>query len=408
MADMHKINRVEVRNLQMEDYGQLAQSFTRVYADKDVFWTREQIHKLIDIFPEGQIVTVVGERIVGCALSIIVDYDMVKGDHTYAKVTGNETFSTHNPKGNILYGIEVFIHPDYRGLRLARRMYDYRKELCEKLNLKAIMFGGRIPNYHKYADRMRPKEYIDRVRSREIYDPVLTFQLSNDFHVRRVMPNYLPNDEESCHCATLLQWDNIYYQPPTQEFVDKKTTVRVGLVQWQMRTYKTLDDVFEQVEFFVDAVSDYKSDFVLFPEYFNAPLMARFNNLGEAQSIRGLAQYTEEIRDRFIDDGRYAAAFVREKLRLSGWGEYKIRAALTRKGIDRALIDRELAGFDREGMHERLQAQLARKARTVRQAAPRELKAKLIRYGLSLGYDYGTVIETVSTMIEDNEPCEPF
>lgn len=114
------------------------------------------------------------------------------------------------------------------------------------------------------------------------------------------------------------------------------------------------------------------------------------------------------VRDRFIDDARYAGAFVREKLRLSGWGEYKIRAALTRKGIDRALIDRELAGFDREGMHERLQAQLARKARTVRQAAPRELKAKLIRYGLSLGYDYGTVIETVSTMIEDNEPCEPF
>ena len=114
------------------------------------------------------------------------------------------------------------------------------------------------------------------------------------------------------------------------------------------------------------------------------------------------------LADRFIDDNRYAEAFVRDKIRLSGWGEYKIRAALTRKGIDRALIDRELAGFDREGMHERLQAQLARKARTVRQTAPRELKAKLIRYGLSLGYDYGTVIETVSTMIEDNEPCEPF
>lgn len=57
MADTHKINRVEVRNLQMEDYAQLAQSFTRVYADKDVFWTREQIHKLVEIFPEGQIVT---------------------------------------------------------------------------------------------------------------------------------------------------------------------------------------------------------------------------------------------------------------------------------------------------------------------------------------------------------------
>ena len=296
-----KINKVELRNLQIEDYAQLAQSFTRVYADKDVFWTHEQIEKLISIFPEGQIVSVVDEKIVGCALSIIVDYDMVKGDHTYAKVTGNETFNTHNPKGNILYGIEVFIHPEYRGLRLARRMYEYRKELCEKLNLKAIMFGGRIPNYYKYADQMRPKEYIEKVRSREIYDPVLTFQLSNDFHVRRVMRNYLPNDEESKHCATLLQWDNIYYQPPTDSFVDKKTTVRVGLVQWQMRSYQTLDDVFEQVEVFIDAVSGYKSDFVLFPEYFNAPLMAKFNHMGEAQSIRALAQYTEEIRDRFIN-----------------------------------------------------------------------------------------------------------
>ena len=296
-----KINKVELRNLQIEDYAQLAQSFTRVYADKDVFWTHAQIEKLIRIFPEGQIVTVVDDKIVGCALSIIVDYDLVKGDHTYAKVTGDETFSTHNPKGNILYGIEVFIHPEYRGLRLARRMYEYRKELCEKLNLKAIMFGGRIPNYYKYADQMRPKEYIEKVRSREIYDPVLTFQLSNDFHVRRVMRNYLPNDEESKHCATLLQWDNIYYQPPTDSYIDKKTTVRVGLVQWQMRSYQTLDDVFEQVEFFIDAVAGYKSDFVLFPEYFNAPLMAKFNNMGEAQSIRALAQYTEEIRDRFIN-----------------------------------------------------------------------------------------------------------
>lgn len=295
------ISKIQVRPLQIDDYQQLAQSFRRVYADgSDVFWTHEQIETLLRIFPEGQVVTVADDKIVGCALSIIVDYDLVKGDHTYAKVTGHETFSTHNPNGNILYGIEVFIHPDYRGLRLARRMYEYRKELCEKLNLKAIMFGGRIPNYHKYADKMRPKEYIEKVGKREIYDPVLTFQLSNDFHVRRVMTNYLPNDEESKHYACLLQWDNIYYQPPTDEPVPAKTTVRVGLVQWQMRAYATVDDLFEQIEFFVDAVSGYKSDFILFPEYFNAPLMAEFNNLSESQAIRGLAGYTDDIRERFV------------------------------------------------------------------------------------------------------------
>ena len=299
MEESIKINKVQIRNLQMEDYEQLSQSFTRVYADgSDVFWTREQIKKLIDIFPEGQIVTVVDDKIVGCALSLIVDYNLVKNDHTYAQVTGNETFSTHNPHGNILYGIEVFIHPQYRGLRLARRMYEYRKDLCESLNLKAIMFGGRIPNYHKYADKLRPKEYINKVRQKEIYDPVLTFQLSNDFHVRKVMRNYLPNDEESKHYACLLQWDNIYYQAPSQDIVSKKTSVRVGLVQWQMRSYRTIDDLFEQIEFFV---SGYQSDFILFPEYFNAPLMARFNDESESEAIRGLAQYTEDIRDRFIE-----------------------------------------------------------------------------------------------------------
>ena len=62
---MQKISKVEVRKLHMDDYAQLAQSFTRVYADKDVFWTHQQIKKLIQIFPEGQIVTVVNNKIVG-------------------------------------------------------------------------------------------------------------------------------------------------------------------------------------------------------------------------------------------------------------------------------------------------------------------------------------------------------
>lgn len=302
MENQNKINRVEIRPLQLEHYSQLFQSFYRAYAEgSDVCWTYEQIRKLITLFPEGQIVTVVDNKVVGCALSIVVDYNLVRNDHTYAEVTGNETFSTHNPKGNILYGIEVFVHPEYRGLRLARRMYEYRKELCETLNLKAIMFGGRIPNYHTYSVSMRPKEYIQQVRKKEIFDPVLTFQIANDFHVRRVMKNYLPNDEESKHFACLLQWDNIYYEAPTEDFVSPKKTVRVGLVQWQMRSYSSIDELFEQVDYFVDAVSAYNSDFVLFPEYFNAPLMSTYNHLGESEAIRMLARYTDEIRDRFID-----------------------------------------------------------------------------------------------------------
>lgn len=114
------------------------------------------------------------------------------------------------------------------------------------------------------------------------------------------------------------------------------------------------------------------------------------------------------VRERFIDDSRYTEAFVREKLRLSGWGEYKIRAALQRKGIARELVDAALAGADRQGMADRLAQQLARKARTVKHNTPYELKTKLIRYGLSLGYDYPAVIEAASALVTDTDSCDDF
>ena len=78
MEPTRKIEKVGMRNLRMEDYDQLAKSFRRIYADSDVFLTKEQIKKLITIFPEGQVVIIVDDKIVGCALSIIVNYNMVK------------------------------------------------------------------------------------------------------------------------------------------------------------------------------------------------------------------------------------------------------------------------------------------------------------------------------------------
>ena len=68
-------------------------------------------------------------------------YDEFANHHTYKEITGDYTFNTHTDEGDILYGIDVFVKPKFRGLRLGRRLYDYRKELTEKLNLKGIAFG---------------------------------------------------------------------------------------------------------------------------------------------------------------------------------------------------------------------------------------------------------------------------
>jgi predicted amidohydrolase/GNAT superfamily N-acetyltransferase len=294
------IEQVEIGHLHFEDYKQLMVAMRASYPNwQDAYWPPEAIENLIRRFPEGQVVVKVGNVVVGCALSIIVDYKRFGDNHTYKQITGNYTFNTHNPKGDILYGVEVFIHPDFRGLRLGRRLYDARKDLCENLNLKGIVFGGRMPNYHDYTDTLTPKQYIQKVKSKELYDPVLSFQLANDFHVKRVLRNYMPDDEQSMSYAVLLQWLNVYYVPDPKSVFNIKTFVRLGLIQWQMRPYWNLDELFNHVEYFVDAVSAYKSDFALFPELFNGPLLAEFNDLSEAEAMRELAKYTPEMRERF-------------------------------------------------------------------------------------------------------------
>ena len=297
---LQDIKSVELRNLQIEDYKQLKTSMIESYPGMvDSYWEEKHIQKLLKIFPEGQLVIVVDGKVVGSALSLIVHEKLVDKNSDYKTVTGNYTFSTHTKDGEILYGIDVFIHPNYRGLRLGRRLYDARKELCEQFNLKAIVFAGRIPNYAQHAKDLTPKEYIEKVNKKELHDPVLSFQLSNDFHVMRIMKNYLEGDKKSKEFAVLLEWNNIYYDKSPKFINTEKTVIRLGLVQWQMRPLNNLEEFFNQAEFFIDAVSGYSSDFALFPELFIAPLMADYNHLTEAEAIRELAKYSEPIKKKF-------------------------------------------------------------------------------------------------------------
>lgn len=298
----HDIENITLEFLNINDANELKEAMIMAYESMpDAYWQESQIKSLIDKFPEGQIVIKVDGEIAGSALSIIVNYDKFAHHHTYHEITGDYTFSTHDKNGDILYGIDVFVKEKYRGLRLGRRLYDYRKELCEKLNLKGIAFGGRIPNYHKYANQMSPKEYIEKVKRKEIHDPVLNFQMSNDFHPSKILKGYLRGDKESGEYAVLLEWDNIYYERPNKKATTKKKIVRLGLIQWQMRPYKNREELMQQAEYFVDAVSGYRCDFALFPEFFNAPLMAENNHLSESEAIRELAKHTESIVHRFSE-----------------------------------------------------------------------------------------------------------
>jgi predicted amidohydrolase/ribosomal protein S18 acetylase RimI-like enzyme len=297
---------LHLRNVNMSDYEDIKEIMERVYSHAGGSWTRKEFKSMLKYFPEGQICIEDNGKVVAAAFSLIVEYSKFGDNHTYKEITGDGMLITHEPDGETLYGIDIFVHPQYQGMRLGRRLYDARKELCERLNLRAIIAGGRIPGYRDYSEKLTPRQYIDKVKNKDIYDPILTFQLANNFHVRKVMTNYLPDDEESKSYATLLEWINIDYEESEKLFGGAKHSARVGVVQWQMRTVESLDDLLKQIEFFVDTIADYKADFIIFPEFFNAPLMATFKSDSAADAVRQLAEYTEEIKEAMI---RFALSY---------------------------------------------------------------------------------------------------
>ena len=106
--------------------------------------------------------------------------------------------------------------------------------------------------------------------------------------------------------------------------------------------------------------------------------------------------------DRFIDDGRYAEAFVRDKLNLSGWGGYKIKMALRAKGVAKDIIEEVMAPMiEATNMKERLEEILQRKMRTLKYSSPYDAKTKLIRFAASRGYDIEEAIECASKIVNE-------
>lgn len=291
-------HRLVLRLLQRADHPHVINILKEVRSLMQGQWSLGAYEAHLARFPEGQFCIEDRGRVVAACVTMIVDYAQFGDRHTYRDVTGDGLLNNHDPDGDTMYGVDIFVLPEYQGLRLGRRLSDARKQLCEDLNLRRIIFGGRLPGYAAHADSLSVKEYIEKIKRRELYDSVLSFQLANEHHVRRILRDYLPDDAESGGNAVLMEWINIFYEEKSDKptIQSRKSVVRVGAVQWQMRT-STIEDVLSQVEYFVDAVAGYKSDFVLFPEFFNGPLMGVSNADSPAVAIRHLAEHTARIRD---------------------------------------------------------------------------------------------------------------
>ena len=126
---MVPIDKIEVRNLHIEDFSELLADLKSLPNEElAVIWTEAQILKLLTVFPEGQIVVLANGIVVGYSFSIILSIEQMEKMTHFREITGNFSFSTHQYEGDLLYGLDTFVLPEYRGLRLGRRLSDVRKE----------------------------------------------------------------------------------------------------------------------------------------------------------------------------------------------------------------------------------------------------------------------------------------
>ena len=92
--------------------------------------------------------------------------------HDFDTVTDDGYIRNHREGGEYLYGIDIAVSREYQGYKLARRLYEARKELVVEHNLKGIVIGGRIPGYQEHSNELSADEYVEKVVQRELDDPV--------------------------------------------------------------------------------------------------------------------------------------------------------------------------------------------------------------------------------------------
>lgn len=201
---------VRVRRTEEEDIPALVRLSALSYSPL-LGWWEEEFRSHLRVFPEGQLVAEVedGEgdgEIVGLAASLILRREAFEPAVDWYEITGDGLFTTHDPRGETLYGAGVLVAEGARGQGVGSALYDAREALLRKLGLQRILAGARISGYHEVSDRLTAWEYVHEVVEGRRTDPTLSFQLARGFRVLQVVPGYLPEDRESVGYAAEVEW----------------------------------------------------------------------------------------------------------------------------------------------------------------------------------------------------------
>ncbi len=291
--------RLEVRQASQKDVAGIVALVDRAY-DRMSGYSRGMIRGQINNYPEGQFVALYEGKIAGYCATMRLDERLALAPHSWNEITNDGFGSRHDPTGDWLYGFEMCVDPDLRGVRIGQRLYDARKALAERLELKGIVLGGRMPSFSRHRRKVADAEdYLAQVRAGKIRDPIIGFQLRNGFEPVGLLKDYLPEDRASQGFAVHMVWRNPYVDPtePAKFQVPRGVeSVRIATCQLQVRAVGSFEEFIRNVEYFVDVASDYRSDFIVFPELFTLQLLAfEKRELSPMDAIDRLTEHTPKL-----------------------------------------------------------------------------------------------------------------
>jgi GNAT superfamily N-acetyltransferase len=160
-------------------------------------------------FPEGQhaILEVATGRVVASSSDLRVNLNLSHYQHKFLEAVGNNFFTTHLTDGDWLYGADIGVMPEFRGLGLASLLYARRQTLVRELGLRGHVAGAMPKGYGAVKDKMPIEEYVNDVIALDSSDPVLSVQLRRGYRVYGIIPDYL-DDPSTANYGVLIVWRN--------------------------------------------------------------------------------------------------------------------------------------------------------------------------------------------------------
>jgi predicted N-acetyltransferase YhbS len=158
----------------------------------------------LELFPEGQFVITDNGKVIGMTTTMRTNFDFANYQHTFTETIAGGWLTNHDPNGDWLYGLDMGILPDYRGLGLARLLYRARHEMAKTLGLKGPLTVGMMSGYGAVSSEISGEEYYQELIEGKRKDPTLTKQMKIGFEPIALMHEHL-NDPVCGNFGVLIK-----------------------------------------------------------------------------------------------------------------------------------------------------------------------------------------------------------